>query len=51
MDRKPTLTKTDTPLLGGYDEPEILPCAIWPICLKGADAGHYEQSQDLAMVA
>ena len=29
-----------SPLLGGYDEPEILPCSIGPICLIGADAGH-----------
>jgi hypothetical protein len=24
----------------GYDEPEILPSAIRPFCLKGPDAGH-----------
>jgi hypothetical protein len=28
-----------SPLLGGYDEPEILPCSIGPICLKGANIG------------
>ena len=32
--------RNDTPLLGGYDEPETLPCSIWAICLIGADAGH-----------
>src|ERR671911_1850854 len=26
--------------LKGYDEPEILPSSIHPICLIGADAGH-----------
>jgi hypothetical protein len=28
MDRNPALTKTDTPLLGGYDEPKTLRYAI-----------------------
>ena len=40
MDSNPALTKTDTPLLGGYDEPETLRYAItsnWP---RGADGGH-----------
>ncbi|TXT42238.1 MAG: insertion sequence ATP-binding protein y4pL [Methylocystaceae bacterium] len=29
-----------SPLLDGYDEPEILLSSTRPICLKGADAGH-----------
>ena len=30
-----------SPLLDGYDEPEILVSSTSPICLKGADAGQY----------
>ena len=35
-----------SPLLGGYDEPEILRCSIPTICPKGADVRHITASVD-----